>query len=234
MSAPHGLDNLIIRPEELSGVTTKTSFRPVAVLLSLILPIALLPCCARPQQLTSITVQPTNVTFEGVGAAVQMTALGTYEHPFATKDITNVVQWSVDVKNLATVTSSGLVTAINVCGSGNVVARYDHPPGTPSGSVAIGTAAIAGSGQGTTTCNSATLTVAFLGLNTSKGSVTSSPAGITCPTVCSAVFSLGAQVVLTATTTGFGGWQGCDMLGTTSNICIVTLNGSRNPAVTFS
>jgi Big-like domain-containing protein len=215
-------------------VTTKTSFRSIAILLSLTLPIALMPSCARDQQLTAITVQPNNVTFEGVGAAVQMTALGTYEHPFATKDITNIVQWSVDVKNLATVTNGGLVTAINVCGSGNVIARYEHPPGTPSGSVAIGTAAIAGSGQGTTTCNSATLTVGILGQNTSKGSVTSSPAGITCPSVCSAVFSLGAQVVLTATTAGFGGWQGCDSFGTTSNVCIVTLNGSRNPTVTFN
>src|SRR4029077_20425863 len=142
------------------------------------------------------------------------------------------VQWRIDVQNLATVTSTGLVTATSVCGSGNVIASVSNAPGNPSGSVVLGSASIAGSGQGTPTCNSATLTVAFLGQNTSNGTVTSSPAGITCPSVCTAVFSLGAQVVLTASTTGFGGWQGCDLLGTTSNICIVTLNGSRNPTVT--
>jgi hypothetical protein len=193
-----------------------------------------MPSCARDQQLLSMSVQPTSVTFEGVGAAVQMTALGTFEHPAATKDVTDKVQWSIDVQNLATVTSRGFVTATNICGSGNVVAKYTNPPGNPSGSVVVGSAAIAGSGQGTTTCNSATLTVGIIGNNTSNGSVTSSPTGITCPTVCSAVFSLGAQVVLTATTTGFGGWQGCDTFGSTANVCIVTLNGSRNPTVTFN
>jgi hypothetical protein len=206
----------------------------VALILSLILPMAFLPSCGRPQQLTSISVQPTSVTFEGVGAQVQMRALGTYEHPAATKDVTNNVAWTIDVKNLATVTSTGLVTATSVCGSGNVIATYNNAPGNPSGSVVTGSASIAGSGQGTPTCNSATLTVAIVGNNTSNGTVTSSPAGITCPSTCTAAFSLGAQVVLTASTTGFGGWQGCDSLGTTPNICIITMNGSRNPSVTFS
>src|SRR6516162_7635381 len=142
----------------------KTRWRLITV-LSLALPTALMPSCARDQQLTSITVQPNNTTFQGVGAAVQMTALGTFEHPAATKDVTSQVQWSIDVQHLATVTSSGLVTAINICGSGNVVAKYVNPPGNPSGSVVVGSAAIAGAGQGTTTCNSATLSVTVLGNN---------------------------------------------------------------------
>jgi hypothetical protein len=206
----------------------------LSLVLTVLLPAILMPSCARDQQLTSITVQPDNITFEGVGAAVQMTAIGNYIHPTQTKDLTNIVQWRIDVQNLATVTPGGFVTATNVCGAGNVVASYYNPPGQPHGSVILGTAAIAGSGQGTSTCNSATLTVSILGANTSNGMITSSPTGITCPTVCSAVFAIGAKVTLTATLPGFGGWQGCDMLGTTPNICVVTLNGSRNPGVTFA
>jgi len=211
----------------------KTSWRLITV-LSLALPTALMPSCARDQQLTSITVQPNNTTFQGVGAAVQMTALGTFEHPAATKDVTSQVQWSIDVQHLATVTSSGLVTAINICGSGNVVAKYVNPPGNPSGSVVVGSAAIAGAGQGTTTCNSATLSVTVLGNNTGKGSVTSVPTGINCPGTCTFAFALDATVVLTATGSGFGGWQGCD-LNNPANTCTVNLtNGSRTVTVTLN
>jgi len=215
-------------------VMMKISWRLVTV-LSLVLATAFMPSCARDQQLTSLTVQPNNITFEGVGAAVQMTALGTFEHPAATKDVTNKVQWSIDVQHLATVTNSGLVTAINVCGSGNVVAKYLNPPGNPSGSVMVGTAAVAGAGQGTTTCNSATLTVSILGNNTGKGTVTSVPTGINCPTgACTFAFALNATVVLTATGSGFGGWQGCDTTNP-ANVCQVDLtNGSRTVTVTLN
>jgi hypothetical protein len=211
----------------------KTSWRLITA-LSLALPTALMPSCARDQQLTSITVQPNNITFEGVGAAVQMTALGTFEHPAATKDVTSQVQWSIDVQHLATVTSSGLVTAINICGSGNVVAKYVNPPGNPSGSVVVGSSAVAGAGQGTTTCNSATLSVTVLGNNTGKGSVTSVPTGINCPGTCTFAFALDATVVLTATGSGFGGWQGCD-INNPANVCQVDLtNGSRTVTVTLN
>jgi hypothetical protein len=215
-------------------VTTKTTWQ-LATLVTLILAVAFMPSCARDQTLTSMTLTPSSVTFEGVGAAVQMTAIGTFEHPFATKEVTNQVQWSIDSQHLATVTASGLVTSINVCGSGNVVAKYLNPPGSPSGSVMLATAALAGSGQGTPTCNSATVTVGIMGSVTPPdGSVTSSPAGISCPGTCTATYSLGAQVVLTAAGAGFGGWQGCDTLGTTPNICILNLNGSRNPTATYN
>jgi hypothetical protein len=193
-----------------------------------------MPSCARDQQLVSMSVQPTSVTFEGVGAAVQMTALGTFEHPAATKDVTDKVQWSIDVQNLATVTSGGFVTATNICGSGNVVAKYVNPPGNPSGSVMLASGAISGAGQGTSTCNSATLSVSILGNNLAKGSVASVPTGINCPGTCSFAFALGATVVLTASGSGFGGWQGCD-LNNPANTCTVNLqNGSRTVIVTLN
>src|SRR5205807_291088 len=76
-----------------------------------------LSSCARNQHLVSIQVVPPGATFEGVGAAIQFKAVGTYIHPPETKDITDQVQWSIDSQNLATVSSTGLVTATSICGS---------------------------------------------------------------------------------------------------------------------
>ena len=50
--------------------------------------------CGFNQHLTSIQVLPPSATFGGVGAAIQFKALGTYDHPPATKDITATVNWS--------------------------------------------------------------------------------------------------------------------------------------------
>lgn len=213
---------------------TKRTRLQLVTILALVLPVALMPSCARDQKLTSIAVSPTIVTFDSVGGKVQMRALGTFEHPPETKDVTNIVQWSTDVQGLATVSSTGLMVATSICGAGNVTATYNSPPGNPSGSVVVGSAAISGSGQGTSTCNSATLTVTINGLNTAKGLVTSSPAGISCPSTCNATFALGAIVVLTANSSGFGGWVGCDA-NNPANTCQVSLaGGSRTVTVTLN
>ena len=50
--------------------------------------------------------------------------MGTYDHPPETKDITNIVTWSVDSQNLVTITNTSLVTATSICGSGNLTASY--------------------------------------------------------------------------------------------------------------
>ena len=81
-----------------------------------------LPGCGHDQKLESITVQPSGFVFEGIGAKGQFTAIGTYIHPPESKDITNHVLWQIDVANLATITQSGSVSALSVCGSGNVTA----------------------------------------------------------------------------------------------------------------
>jgi len=181
-----------------------------------------LSSCARNQHLVSIQVVPPGATFEGVGAAIQFKAVGTYIHPPETKDITDQVQWSIDSQNLATVSSTGLVTATSICGSGNVTASLNAPP-----NFVFGTAFVTGSGLGTAACNQALLTVNITG----TGSVTSSTGGINCPGTCSAVFPLDSSVELTATPgTGghtFGSWTGCS---STSNMCAVTM--SRNVTVT--
>jgi hypothetical protein len=112
-----------------------------------------LSSCAHNQHLVSIQVQPNAVVFEGVGAQVQFTALGTYDHPPETKDITNQVQWRIDIGYLATINSSGLAVATNVCGAGNAIATVYSDPSDPSGGTIMeGSAAISGVQQGTPAC----------------------------------------------------------------------------------
>lgn len=74
------------------------------------------------------------------------------------------------------------------------------------------------------------LTVTMVG----TGTVTSSPAGINCPTTCSASFAQNTQVTLSATAGNnytFGGWSGnCSGTGA----CIVTMTAAENVAVAFN
>src|SRR4051794_31580499 len=78
-----------------------------------------------------------------------------------------------------------------------------------------------------------TLTVTKAG--SGSGKVTSSPAGITCGSVCSATFQLGASVTLKASAAAgsrFTGWSG-DCAGTNTN-CKLKLTASRAATATFA
>jgi hypothetical protein len=70
---------------------------------------------------------------------------------------------------------------------------------------------------------------------TGSGKVTSSPPGIDCPTTCSAIFSAGTKVSLTATPASggstFAGWSGACSGAKT---CILTMNSSQSVSATFS
>jgi uncharacterized repeat protein (TIGR02543 family) len=67
------------------------------------------------------------------------------------------------------------------------------------------------------------------------GSVTSSPAGITCPSDCSQSYASGTEVTLTATANDgwtFAGWSGaCTGTGTT---CTVTMDSAKAVTATFA
>ena len=69
---------------------------------------------------------------------------------------------------------------------------------------------------------------------TGSGSVTSSPAGIKCPSTCTASFNTGTQVTLTASPANgsiFQGWGGaCSGTGT----CSVTMNSDQSVTATFT
>src|SRR5271170_4958151 len=82
-----------------------------------------LPSCGHDQKLTSISIQPATSTFldPDPSLQVQYTAMGTYIHPPATKDVTSQATWAVD-SNLVTI-NAGLVSPANgICGTGNISA----------------------------------------------------------------------------------------------------------------
>ncbi len=204
----------------------------IAALIAVATLFSSLSSCGFNQHLTSIQVVPSTVTFGGVGAALQFTALGSYDHPPETKNITNSVTWAIDSQNLATfsTTTPGLITAINDCGTGNVTASfYDSPNDV------VGYAFVTAAGVGTSACTQAALTVVVAG----NGSVASSPTGITCPSTCSAPFPLDSTVGLDATLgtgatsvtwTWPAGSAGCVADG---NTCTVTLDTNQTITATF-
>ena len=66
-----------------------------------------------------------------------------------------------------------------------------------------------------------------------NGTVTSSPAGISCPSACNTGFPIGTQVTLTAAPAGgssFGGWSGaCNGAGS----CVITMGSAASASATF-
>jgi Divergent InlB B-repeat domain/Fibronectin type III domain len=86
---------------------------------------------------------------------------------------------------------------------------------------------------GTGVSTGSTLTVTKAG--TGGGTVTSSPAGINCGTTCSASFTNGAAVTLTAaaaTGSTFAGWSGGGCTGT--GTCTVTVGAATSVTATFT
>ena len=78
-----------------------------------------------------------------------------------------------------------------------------------------------------------TLTVTKTGPNSSMGTVTSNPTGISCGSTCSAGYDHGAVVVLTATTAmGTFVWSGGGCSG--SGTCTVTMDSAQSVTATFN
>lgn len=119
---------------------------------------------------------------------------------------------------------------------------------TPAlGSVFMGwsLASCTGTGPCTTTITAASSVTATFALTmhtlsvtrsgTGTGTVTSSPAGITCGTVCDAMFNYGSLVTLTAAPTAgstFTGWTGSGCTGT--GTCVVTMTMARTVNAAFA
>ncbi len=91
--------------------------------------------------------------------------------------------------------------------------------GIPSASVAVNV--------GTTT--NETLSVSELG----PGTVKSSPAGINCPTTCSASFASGTQVTLSETPASGWNFLEWDLACTGVGSCVVTMNANESVMATF-
>jgi hypothetical protein len=194
-----------------------------------------LSSCAYNQHLVSINIPESGGTFGGIGpgAYFDFTAIGTYIHPPATKDITDQVTWRSDNPQVVQVSNTGVVSPNIACGLANISASfYDSPNDVVSNAVAITVNGPAADG-----CTPAgpqpILTVTVTG--TTSGNVTSSPAGISCNTgsSCSSQFPTGEAVTLTATpASGFQSWQGCNAANGAS--CTVFLQNSVTVTAIFN
>src|SRR5690348_7098817 len=82
--------------------------------------------------------------------------------------------------------------------------------------------------------NKSSFTLSVSRAGTGSGSVSSSPAGISCPAACTATYSGGTAVTLTAAAASgsvFAGWGGA-CTGTGS--CVVTMNSAQSVTATFN
>ncbi len=80
--------------------------------------------CNTAAKLTSIQLIPSGASLTAVGETVQFKAIGTYEHgshPVTTSDITSQVTWASSEVAVATISTSGLATAVGT-GSTTVTA----------------------------------------------------------------------------------------------------------------
>lgn len=107
---------------------------------SLFLGLVLSLCgCASPS-LVGITISPSALFMGGPGAQGQLTAIGTFDqgnHPKITRDITDQVTWKSNAADVATVSSTGLVTATNIGGSTLVTASMNGFTGLITGQILV-------------------------------------------------------------------------------------------------
>jgi hypothetical protein len=101
-----------------------------------------IPSCGTGQRLVGIQVTPATVVFGGVDPTLfaQLTAIGSYAHPPATKDITNKVAWTSNIVQVAQVTSAGKVSPNVACGVAGITASL--VTNDPSGNVITGTMSV--------------------------------------------------------------------------------------------
>jgi hypothetical protein len=87
--------------------------------------------CGSSTELDSISVTPAILNFGGAGLSAQLTATGTVghgSHPSTTENVTDLVTWSSDAPEVATVSSTGLVTSVGP-GSIQITASINGFPG---------------------------------------------------------------------------------------------------------
>jgi hypothetical protein len=184
--------------------------------------------------LVSLTIQPQNFIFliADAGQTEQLTALATYIHPPATKDVTSQATWSVDDGVVAI--GAGLVKTIGngACGGADISATMPEGTGGDSNIVTAPTATITVDDPTNPICPGggklATLAVGVIG----QGSVTSTPTAISCPSTCVATYDVGASVLLTASSINVV-WGNCP--GSSSNTCVVAIpTGGTAVSATFN
>jgi hypothetical protein len=220
-------------------------YRSCLLLLIVAALFLLFSSCGHEQQLVSMEIQPSTETFGATnipvigdtGLTVQLRALGNFIHPPVTKDITSQVVWTSNSPQIVTVDANGLVTVTGqACGDALVSATVQT--NRSSGDISSNGAIVTGNMTASVVCftgGGTNLTVAFSG--NGQGTVSSSPAGLTCtaPSPCTASFAANTVVTLTANPTPpstFVGWtpQSCT---SGPQQCVVTINSSTAVIANF-
>ena len=201
-----------------------------------------LPSCGHDQKLVSIAVHPASPGFTfpvpTEGATGQYTAIASFIHPPATKDVTSQATWAVD-DQVVSINNAGLVTTNGSCGSADVSATM--PEGTVGASnIIVGYSFVTVQDKTNANCPGGSATNGELTVGvTGNGVVTSLPAGISCNPNCGALFpTIDSPITLTATPgigSSFGGWAGCTV-GSVPTQCSVPLVGGGivNVTATFT
>jgi hypothetical protein len=181
-----------------------------------------LPSCGHDQKLVSLQIQPQTFTFltPDPSAQEQFTAVGTYIHPPATKDITSQATWTVDFADVVTM-KQGLVSPYGQGGCGGVDITASAPEGTGgAGNIVVAYATAIVNDPSNPICPGggklATLAVGVVGV----GTVTSLPAAISCPGACVSTYDVGASVLLTASSATVA-WGNCP--GSSESTCVVSI-----------
>lgn len=223
----------------------------VALVCALGLLAFVLSCGQHPTTLESITLNPTasSLNITGVSTSVlaafptKYTAYGNFIHPPETKDISSQVTWTSN-SVLAAVDKDGNVTATNLgCGTaiitatatGSIVGGNIDSDAVVTQSATFNAIDTTNSGCG----GSAEPTLIVNEAGAGIGTVTSAPTGINCVAdsgTCSATFTSGTQVTLTATPAAgstFAGFSlNCTPTGT--GTCQIDVNSTVNVVATFN
>ena len=189
---------------------------------------------------------PRPVAVSGVSTAIGLTA-GWWHHSCALLSDATVRCWGGnDWGQFGNGTTSGSGVPVAMSGPGitwrssnTAVATIDGA-GRASGVVAGVTTITATDASGATATTTLTvvqprftLSVIKAGLGRDLGDVSSSPAGISCGTSCSADFTADTVVTLTASPASlFTDWSGCDTVAGTA--CTVTMRSARSVTATFA
>ena len=149
--------------------------------------------CDQTQDITSITVSPSSATVSQTNEQTQFIAIGKTSAGDQT-DVTSLVSWSSSNPGAATVSNTGLATAL-LCETTQITAEYNN--------------SLISQGTLTVSCTPPTsIEVVVIQTGSVHGTVVSSPAGIDCGTTCGATFSEGMGMSLTATPTP-SSWTNC-------------------------
>lgn len=98
--------------------------------------------CGAPRRLVSITVSPDNVNFGGADLQVNYTAIGNYENPVETRDITSSVFWQSAAPEVISIDpNTGVAFSGAACGTNiTITATHFRDQSAHAGAAIVGSA----------------------------------------------------------------------------------------------